>query len=97
MVRLLEGDGKTYEWFLITQLLASHCKFSMWSGSIIWDYYKTSVILDKSRFCFVNPRGCVRNLEGIYRFGLPVSLIWLSLPPSVTLHYLKFYPSDAQW
>lgn len=93
MVRLLDGDGQTYEWFLITQLPPSHCKFSMWSGNIIWDYYKTNVILDKSMLCFVNPRGCMRNLEGIQ--------VWLTcsfdLAFSTTQCCLTLFKVLSQW
>lgn len=54
----------------------------MWSGSTIWGYYATSVILDKSMFCFVNLRGCLRDLGDwtsvwfICSFGLPFSDNW---------------------
>ena len=67
----------------------------MWSDSIIKDYEETNVILDKSSNCFVNLRGCVKDLGGCISVWLTVPLVWLSLPSSVTLSYLKFYFCDS--
>lgn len=70
----------------------------MWPGIIIRGHCETNVIMNKSMFCFVNFRGCVRDLEDyVYQFGLPVPLAYLSLPTSVTLCCLKLYPNHSQW
>lgn len=94
MVRLLEGDGQTYEWFLITQLPTAHCKFSMWSGSIVWAYYEAGVILDKSMFCFVNPRGYVRDSGGYISVWFTCSF---DLAFSATLCHLKLFKVLSEW
>lgn len=75
------------------QLPTSHCKFIMLSGSIIRDYYETSVILDKSIFCFVNLRGCVKDLGGCISVWLTCSF---GLAFSAIQCYLKLFKVLSQ-
>lgn len=56
------------------------------------------VIMNIKYVLFCKPQ---RLCEGfrrlyVYRFGLPVLLVYLSLPTSVTLCCLKFYPNHSQ-